>query len=162
MLRVSLLGNLGADPELRYSQKGAPMTTFRVAVNQVRTNAEGEREEHTEWFAVRGMGRLAESAQRLTKGSRVFVAGRLDIRHFQSREGEPRVGFDVWADEIVNVSGRAPGAEPGAEAVSSSGAPTEIEEGTSALAAVAGKGREPAVTGGRAHPAAEELDDLPF
>ena len=113
MLRVSLLGHLGADAELRYSQKGAPMATFRVAVNQVRTDANGERQESTEWFRVRAMGRLAESAQRLTRGGRVLVVGRLDISHFQSRDGEPRVGFDVWADEVMNLSaGRSTGEEP--------------------------------------------------
>ncbi len=106
MLRISLLGHLGADPESRYSQKGAPITQFRVAVNQVRTGRDGEREERSEWFQVRAMGQLGERAQRLEKGNRVFVAGRLTVSHFQSREGEPRVGFDVWADEVVNVSGR--------------------------------------------------------
>lgn len=52
------------------------------------------------------MGRLAESSQRLAKGGRVLVVGRLDLSHYQSREGEPRVGFDVWADEVVNLAGR--------------------------------------------------------
>ena len=106
MLRVSLLGNLGADPETRYSQKGTAMAQFRVAVNQVRTGPDGERQESTEWFRVRAMGRLADYAQRLTKGQRVLVVGRLDITHYQSREGEPRLGFDVWADEVVNLAGR--------------------------------------------------------
>lgn len=114
MLRVSLLGNLGADPELKYTQKGNPMATFRVAVDQVDTTPEGERQERTEWFRVRAMGRLAESAQRLEKGMRVLVVGRLDISHFQSREGEARVGFDVWADEVVGVSPRTGGPEAGA------------------------------------------------
>lgn len=114
MLRVSLLGNLGADPELKYTQKGNPMATFRVAVDQVDTTPEGERQERTEWFRVRAMGRLAESAQRLEKGMRVLVVGRLDINHFQSREGEARVGFDVWADEVVGVSARSGGPEAGA------------------------------------------------
>ena len=96
MLRVSLLGNLGAEPETRTSQKGAQVTTFRVAVDQLRTDADGERQESTEWFRVRAMGRLAESTQRLAKGGRVLVVGRLDITHYQSRDGEPRVGFDIW------------------------------------------------------------------
>jgi single-strand DNA-binding protein len=113
MLRVSLLGNLGADPELRYSQKGTAIATFRVAANQVRTSPDGERQESTEWFRVKASGWLAESAQRLTKGTRVLVVGRLEITHFQSREGEPRVGFEVWADEVVNVSARpGPDSEP--------------------------------------------------
>jgi single-strand DNA-binding protein len=107
MLRVSLLGNLGADPETRTSQKGSPITTFRVAVNQLRTDAAGERQENTEWFRVRAMGRLAESSHRLAKGGRVLVVGRLDISHYQARDGEPRVGFDIWADEVVHLAGRS-------------------------------------------------------
>jgi single-strand DNA-binding protein len=106
MLRVTLLGNLGADPETRYSAKGSMMVSVRVAVNQVRTGLDGERQENTEWFRVRVMGRQAEFTQRLSKGSRVLVVGRLDISHYQSREGEPRTGFDVWADEIQSVGQR--------------------------------------------------------
>jgi single-strand DNA-binding protein len=106
MLRVSLIGNLGAEPETRYSQKGSQISTFRVAVNQVRTDADGKPQETTEWFRVRAMGRLAESTQRLAKGGRVLMVGRLDITKYQSRDGEPRVGFEVWADEVVNLAGR--------------------------------------------------------
>ncbi len=139
MLRVELLGNLGADPEQRFTQAGAAMTTFRVAVNQVRTGPDGERQENTEWFRVRTMGRLAESAQRLTKGGRVLVFGRLDISHYQSREGEPRTGFDVWADEVVNLAARplADGDTEPAEAATDKAAP-------------------------RASSGAEDLEDLPF
>ena len=133
MLRVSLLGNLGADPELRYSQKGAPIASFRVAVNQTRTGPDGERQENTEWFRVRAMGRLADSAQRLAKGMRVLVIGQLDIGHYQSREGDARVSFDVWADE-VSIWGRPAGLE---------GEPLEATEGTAPEAALAGVGAAP-------------------
>src|SRR3954451_6250263 len=104
MLRVSLLGNLGADPEVRFNAKGSAIVSVRVAVNQVRTGPDGERQENTEWFRVRVMGRQAEFAQRLGKGSRVLVVGKLDISHYQSRDGESRTGFDVWADEIQSIS----------------------------------------------------------
>jgi single-strand DNA-binding protein len=155
MLRVSLLGNLGADPELRYSQKGAPMVSFRVAVNFVRNGPDGERQENTEWFRVRVMGRQAEFAQRLTKGTRVFVAGRLDISHYQSRDGEQRIGFDVFADDVQNVSGRASTAE--------------FDSGEAEPAATPAPAR-PAANGARSRAAAappadadsEELEDLPF
>src|SRR6516165_2916047 len=107
MLRVSLLGNLGADPEVRFNAKGAAIVAFRVAVNQVRTGPDGERQENTEWFRVRVAGRQSEFAQRLTKGSRVLVIGRLDISHFQGKDGESRTGFDVWADDVQAMSGSA-------------------------------------------------------
>ena len=112
MLRVSLLGNLGADPEVRYNGKGVPIVSFRVAVNQVRTGQDGERQENTEWFRVRVMGRMTEFAQRLGKGSRVLVFGRLDIGHYQSREGETRTSFDVWADDVQSVGARMMPTEP--------------------------------------------------
>jgi single-strand DNA-binding protein len=107
MLRVSLLGNLGGEPEVRFTPKGTQIVMFRIAVNQVRTGPDGERQENTEWFRVRiGNPRFSEYAQRLTKGTRVLAIGRLDISHYQSKEGEPRVGYDVWADEIQAMSPR--------------------------------------------------------
>ena len=106
MLRVTVLGNLGSDAELRYSTKGSPIAGFRVAVNQVRMGANGQREESTEWFQVSVAGRQAEYAARLQKGQWVLVAGRLQISHFQRRDGTPGIGFDVWADEIQNLSPR--------------------------------------------------------
>ncbi len=106
MLRVSLVGNLAADPEVRSSRQGAPITTWRVAVDQIRNGPDGKRQESTEWFRVRSMGRLAEYTQRLMKGARVLVIGRLDITHYQSHDGEQRVGYDVWADEVQNLSPR--------------------------------------------------------
>ena len=139
------------------------MATFRVAVHLVRTGLDGERQESTEWFRVRAMGRLAEFAQPLTKGARVLVVGRLEVARFQSRDGEPRVGFDVWADEVVSLAGRpvGPEAEPAAE-----GAADEPPDGGAALAAVQGErpaGANGARAGaGRPAPAVEDLDELPF
>ena len=107
MLRVTLMGHLGSDAELRHSARETPIASFRVAVNQVRTNAAGQREESTEWFRITVAGRQAESASRLQKGQRVLVEGRLQISHFQRQDGSPGVGFDVWADEVQNVTGRS-------------------------------------------------------
>src|SRR6266567_8697572 len=99
MLRVTLLGNLGGEPEVRFSQKGTQIASFSVAVNQVRTGPDGERQENTEWFRARVFGPRGEYVARLPKGARVLVIGRLDISHFQGKDGEPRIGFDVMADE---------------------------------------------------------------
>src|ERR1700694_3667118 len=102
MLNLTLVGNLGADPTVGTTQKGTAIATMRVAVSQSRTDTTtGERTESTEWFRVRAMGRLVDLAPRLTKGSRVLVIGRLDIGHYQSSEGDPRIGYDVWADDII-------------------------------------------------------------
>ena len=82
MLNLTLVGNLGADPTVGATQKGTAIATLRMAVNQSHTDTTtGERIESAEWFRVRAMGRLVDLAQRLTKGSRVLVIGRLTIGH---------------------------------------------------------------------------------
>src|SRR2546425_8945358 len=84
MLRLSLVGNLGVDPEVGATQKGTPIATLRIAVNQQRTDTTtGERHEQTEWFRVRAMGRLVEPAQRLSKGARVL--GSADLTSVTTR-----------------------------------------------------------------------------
>jgi single-strand DNA-binding protein len=181
MLRVSLLGNLGADPETRYTSKGTTLVTFRVAVNQVRNGPDGERQENTEWFRVRVMGRQADYVQRLGKGARVFVAGRLDIGHFQTREGETRTSFDVWADEVQSLTprpatadGQADGLlEPEAEAQEAAPPGVSSLAGSGARAGAAPAGAARSSNGTRVRPSRsqpaladdgppEELEDLPF
>src|SRR5260370_33496604 len=93
MLRVTLLGNMGADPEVRYSATGQALVSFNVAVNQIRKGPDGERPENTEWFRIRAATRANEYGQRLIKGTRVLEIGRLDIRHFQGRHGKMRDSF---------------------------------------------------------------------
>ena len=93
--------------EVRFSARENRIASFRIAVNQVRTNTAGQREESTEWFRVNVMGRQAEYASHLLKGQRVLVDGRLQITRFQRQDGSPGVGFDVWADEVQNAGGRA-------------------------------------------------------
>jgi single-strand DNA-binding protein len=108
MLNLTLVGNLGADATVGATRNGTPLATLRVAVNHMRTDATtGERIESAEWFRVRAMGRLVDLGQRLTKGSRVLVIGRLTIGHYQSSEGDPRISYDVWADELVLLSPRS-------------------------------------------------------
>jgi single-strand DNA-binding protein len=172
MLRVSLLGNLGADPEVRFTPKGTQLVTFRVAVNQVRTGPDGERQENTEWFRVRVANRQSEFAQRLTKGTKVMVIGRLDIGHYQSRDGESRTSFDVWADELQSMSARGPSSEPDGMLESDTEAPEPAMAGVSSLAGATssragtnGKGsrpQRPEAPNGQSPSQAEDLEDLPF
>ena len=171
MLRVSLLGNLGADPEARYTAKGTQIVSLRVAVNQIRVGPDGERQENTEWFRVSVVGRQMEFAQRLSKGSRVLVFGRLTIGHYQSREGEMRTSFDVWADDVQSVSsGRAFGidTEGAPEADGEAREPalagvTSVSSGATAARASSSNGKR---SGPRAdaasETASEDLEDLPF
>jgi single-strand DNA-binding protein len=180
MLRVSLLGNLGNDPEVRYSAKGTQIVSFRVAVNSVRTGPDGERQENTEWFGIRVSGRQSEFVQRLGKGSRVLVIGRLDIGRYTTKDGETRPSFDVWADDIQSMTPR--GSEPfgsadgdaetretrepalaGAGVSSLNGGgqarPSSGSNGSSARA-TRGVARAESPPAGQA--AAEDMEDLPF
>ncbi len=176
MLRVSLLGNLGADPEVRYNAKGVPVVSFRVAVNRGRTGPDGERQENTEWFRVRVMGRQAEFSQRLGKGSRVLVFGRLDIGKYQSRDGETRTSFDVWADDVQSMSAAAPfrtgPAEPDGFMDAEQAAPEAALAGVSSTAASASSStrsngnakaaRASSRGEGAGEAPAADLEDLPF
>src|ERR1700736_5192760 len=148
MLRVTLVGNMGGDPELRYSQKGTQIASFSVAVNQVRRGPDGERQENTEWFRIRVSGIQTEFVQRLTKGTRVLVMGRLDISHYQSKDGEPRTGFDVWADDVQAMSTRSSGMDPDGMLNSEADGPEPAMAGVSSLSS-ASTGR-PSANGARA------------
>jgi single-strand DNA-binding protein len=128
MLRIQLIGHLGTNVDIRPSQKGSPLASARVAINQVRTTPDGNRQETTEWFTVRVAGRQTEFAKRLVKGGRVFVDGRLSIGHYTSRDGEPRVGFDVWADDIQSLPARrADDGEPFGDAITSDGGDDQLD-----------------------------------
>ena len=163
MLRVSLLGNLGAEPEVRFTQKGSQIVTFRVAVNQVRTGPDGERQENTEWFRVRVSGRQTEFVQRLTKGARVLVFGRLDIGHYQSRDGETRTSFDVWADDVQAMSARpAPFEADGMSESDSEPAEPALAGVSSVGSRGTGGGRNGRGASAGTTATAEDLEDLPF
>ena len=173
MLRVTLLGNLGGDPEVRFSQKGTQIASFSVAVNQVRTGPDGERQENTEWFRIKVVGRQIDFVQRLTKGSKVLVMGRLDIGHYKNREGELKTSFDVWADEVQAMASRAFGAEPDSALDADADTLEPAAAGVSSLAgSAAGRGAPNGKTARTAarpeNPstpgagASEDLEDLPF
>jgi len=171
MLRVTLVGNMGGDPELRYSQKGTALVSFSVAVNQVRKGPDGERQENTEWFRIRVGGPQTEFVQRLSKGTRVLVLGRMDISHFQGRDGEPRTGFDVWADDVQAMSTRLGGGEPDGMQESEADGREPVAAGVSSLGESVGGRTGANGTRSRAStrtpaPGAEasgqDLEDLPF
>ena len=106
MLRASLIGNLGSDPEVRYTQKGDELVTCRVAVNQrKRAPDSDEWKESTEWFRVRCSGWRAELAKKLSKGTRVYVCGRLEFNEWTRRDGSPGITYEIWADELHGMLG---------------------------------------------------------
>ncbi len=109
--KVMIIGNLGRDPEMRYTPSGKPVTSFSVAVSRSWVKPEGERTETTDWFNVVAWGRLAEiCSQYLTKGSMVYVEGRLETRSWEAENGQKHFRTEVVANDvnILDKRGRSP------------------------------------------------------
>ena len=97
---VTVIGNITRDPELRFTTGGRAVASFGLAVNR-RYQVNGEWQEQTSYFNVTAWGQLGENAaQSLSKGARTIVAGRLEQREYETREGEKRSVVEVVADEI--------------------------------------------------------------
>ncbi len=115
--KALIIGNLGADPETRYTPDGKPRTTFRVACNRS-YSVEGERREETEWFRVNTSGRLSEIAsQYLRKGSKVYVEGRLRTSSWTGQDGEKRFTVEIFASDLqmLDTRGRSDSSEMSGE-----------------------------------------------
>jgi len=107
--KVILVGNLGADPETRYTAGGAAITTIRVATSESwRDKQTGENQERTEWHRVKFFGRLAEIAgEYLRKGRQVYIEGSLRTDKWQDQNGQDRYTTEVIANEMQMLGGRA-------------------------------------------------------
>lgn len=105
--KVMITGRLGADPEMRFTPQGSPVTTFNVASGRTWRSADGTQHDDTEWFRVVAWDKLAEICnQYLTKGARVYVEGRLQTRKYQDREGVNRQSTEVIATDMIILSSR--------------------------------------------------------
>ena len=112
--KVMLIGNLGADPELRFTANGAAVANFRIACSRSYTDRDGQRQEVTEWVTIVAWQRLAELVgQYLSKGRPVYVEGRLQTRQWQDREGNNRYTTEVVANDIQFLGGRGGGGDAG-------------------------------------------------
>jgi single-strand DNA-binding protein len=99
--KITIVGFLGRDPELRYTPQGTAVCNFSVATTEKRRNARGETEEHTLWFTVTAWGRQAEVANEyLAKGRQVYIDGRLRLEEYTDREGNLRLSAEVNASDI--------------------------------------------------------------
>ncbi len=108
LCKIQIIGNLGRDPELRYTPNGRPVATFSVAVNQATKNQQtGEWVEATDWFRVSVWGDRAErAAENLRKGARVFVDGRFRTREYETNDGRKGMSLDVSADNVIGLDRR--------------------------------------------------------
>jgi len=111
--KVILVGNLGTDPELRYTSGGQPVCDMRIATNETWTNRDGQRGERTEWHRIVVWGKQGEScANYLRKGRQVYVEGRLQTRSWEDREGNKRYTTEVVAQNVVFLQGGSRGQSP--------------------------------------------------
>jgi single-strand DNA-binding protein len=113
--KVILVGNLGRDPETRYTPSGAMNVQFTVAVNRRFRDSAGQEQERTNWFRVTAWAKLAETLDNLTqqgylvKGKQVYVEGRLDAREYTDQNGVTRTSLDVSATEVQMLGQRGEG-----------------------------------------------------
>ena len=100
--KIMVIGNVGTDPEMRYTPNGNPVTTFRIATTRTYNNQGGERIQETEWFSVVAWNSLAEQVnQYLSKGRRAYVEGRLHSHSYQGNDGQMRFRNEIIANRVL-------------------------------------------------------------
>ena len=105
--RCTVIGNLGRDPEMRYTPNGAPVTEFSVATSRQYNSRDGDKVEETEWFNIVTWNRLAETcAQYLTKGRQVYVEGHIRTRSWDGECGKKHYRAELVADTVKFLGGR--------------------------------------------------------
>jgi single-strand DNA-binding protein len=152
--KMMIIGNLGADPELRYTPTGKAVTNLRVAVNHNFRGPDGEWQKETQWFNVEVWDQAAErAAEQLRKGNKVYAEGRLRTREWEGQDGQKRTSVEIRADRVQSLERREPG-EGGFAPAEGSAEPnaTPARPRAAAPAARAASGEEPFV----------DVDDIPF
>lgn len=105
--KIMIIGNLGRDPEMRYTPSGRPVTTFSVATSRTWNTADGEKRVETEWFNVVAWSNLAEICkQYLSKGQQVYIEGRLQTRHWDDADGNKHTSVEIVANEMILLGDR--------------------------------------------------------
>jgi single-strand DNA-binding protein len=105
--KVLLIGNVGRDPEMRYTPAGRPVTTFTIATSRSWTMSDGEKRTETEWFNVVAWGNLAEVCKQfLTKGQQAYIEGRLQTRRWEDSEGVKHNNVEIVANEMMMLGER--------------------------------------------------------
>lgn len=162
--KVTLIGNLGADPEVRYTSGGSAVANVRLATAESwRDKESGEQQERTEWHRVVFFSRLAEIVgEYLKKGSQVYIEGRLQTRKWQDRDGNDRYTTEIVANEMQMLGGRAGGGGGGSFEPSGGGGNLEPSGGGGAKSEPSRGTEEPPPPASQAPPMDEFDDDIPF
>jgi single-strand DNA-binding protein len=122
--RIMLIGNVGTDPEMRYTPSGVPVASFSLATSRFYNAPDGEKKQETEWFTITAWRKQAESCnQFLTKGQKVYVEGRLHSRTWEGQDGQKRFRNEVIADRVLFLDKQAVASLPSEEST-----PAEIPE----------------------------------
>jgi len=104
--KVILVGNLGADPELRFTANQTPVCSLRIATGEKRKDASGNWVDHTEWHSIVAFGKTAENcSQYLQKGRQVYIEGKLQTRKWQDKEGKDRYSTEIIANTVQFLGG---------------------------------------------------------
>jgi single-strand DNA-binding protein len=117
--KVQIIGNVGRDPETRYTKSGTMNVSFTIASNRRFTDQSGTPQERTTWFRVTAWGKLAETLDRLTadghlaKGRQVFVSGRLESNEYTNQQGEQKTSLEVNADDVFLLGSRGEAGDQG-------------------------------------------------
>ena len=114
--KIMIIGNLGSDPELRYTQSGTPVASFRVATTEKWKDKGGQMQEQTEWHSCNAWSKLAEiCGNYLKKGSKVYIEGSVHTRKWQDQEGKDRYSTEVKVREMKMLDGKKDSQQPGGE-----------------------------------------------
>ena len=147
--KMMIIGNLGADPELRYTPGGKAVTNLRVAVNDNRKGPDGEWIEETQWFRVELWDQAAErAAERFRKGNKVFAEGQLRVREYEGNDGQKRSSVEIRFARVISLERRDPGEGFGIGEAATDAPPAAVPRGAETAAAGATE--------------TVDLDDIPF
>ncbi|HEY0069167.1 MAG TPA: single-stranded DNA-binding protein [Chloroflexia bacterium] len=160
--KVMIIGNLGKDPEMKYTQQGTPITSFSVAVSRTWKGPDGSSQEETEWFRVVAWERLAEQCNEfLRKGRKVFIEGRLKTREWTGQDGQKRFTTEVVATSMILLDPKQGGGD-----YSGGGGNSYREERQAPARQGAGAGAGGGAAGGFGTSYDDEadldVDDIPF
>lgn len=112
--KVMIIGNVGRDPEMRYTPSGQAVTSFSVAVSRTWVDPNNERRDETEWFNVVAWSKLAETCNQLiTKGRKVYIEGRLQTRSWEGQDGQKKYRTEVVANTMLLLDSRPQGGQSG-------------------------------------------------
>lgn len=156
--KCMIIGNLGRDPEMRYTPSGQAVTQFTVATNRNYRDQQGEWQSETEWFRVVVWGPQAErTAERLRKGNKVYVEGRIQTRQWEDQQGQKRSTTELVANQVTSLERRDRDEDAPFPEDRPSGASGGDRGASSGSSSTSGRSAAPAPA-----PDGDDFDDLPF